>query len=334
MSATLFVDIEGLALQERDRVLLANPFVSGLILFARNYADPGQLGRLCEEIRALRSDLVISVDQEGGRVQRFEKGFTRLPHMRALGLMFEEDPAAAVEAACEVGRLMATELLDHGVDLSFAPVLDLAFPESRVIANRGFSENPDAVIQLAGAWIDGMNAAGMAAVGKHFPGHGSVEGDTHHESPVDHRPFEVIESLDMRPFAVLAPKLGGMMLAHVVYEAVDGQPAGFSRRWQQGILREQLGFDGVIFSDDLSMSAAGQAGCYVQRAQAAIEAGCQVLLACNHATAAGEILEWMHKSNIRPFDPVKIRSIDVDSWQVDARRRAVSLAGDLVNRLA
>lgn len=287
----LMIDIAGTELSELDHQRLCHPLVGGMILFSRNYESPEQLTRLCAEIHALRNPpLPIAVDHEGGRVQRFRAGFTCLPPMRALGDWWDREPEAALAAARDIGYVLATELRARGVDLSFAPVLDLDYGSSEVIGNRAFHRDPQAVAALAGALIDGLHQAGMIACGKHFPGHGHVAADSHVAIPQDERSLAELAE-DMAPYRGLA--LDGVMPAHVIYPCVDMQPAGFSSRWLK-ILRGELNFDGVIFSDDLSMEGASVAGDIVARAEAAWAAGCDMLLVCNAPEAVAELLARWH----------------------------------------
>jgi beta-N-acetylhexosaminidase len=288
----VMLDIAGLELTVEDRERLAHPSVGGIILFARNYASPRQLDLLTGAIRALRDPpLLIAVDHEGGRVQRFHDEFTELPPMRTLGQRWDHDASGAAGEAERSGRIIASELAAHGVDFSFTPVLDLDHGQSSVIGNRAFHRNPGAVAELAGALCRGLRAGGMAAVGKHFPGHGFVTADSHTETPVDNRTLALLENDDLLPFrALIGDGLEGIMPAHVVYPAIDPRPAGFSDVWLRTILRERMGFDGMIFSDDLSMAGAGTAGDVVARADAALAAGCDMVLVCNDAPAADMLL--------------------------------------------
>ena len=284
----LMIDIAGLELTDLDRERLTHPLVGGLIVFGRNYQSPEQLSRLCGEVHALRSPpLVIAIDHEGGRVQRCREGFTRLPPMRRLGELWESSPDEALTAANDLGYVLAAELREHGVDLSFTPVLDLDWGRSSVIGNRSFHGDPKVVVKLAGALIAGLRRAGMAACGKHFPGHGWAEADSHVAIPVDERTLAELAP-DMEPYRQL--QLDAVMPAHVIYPAVDSRPAGFSPVWI-GKLRSELGFDGVIFSDDLSMQGAAIAGDIVARVNAAWDAGCDMLLVCNAADDVGAVLE-------------------------------------------
>ena len=267
----VMLDVEGFRLSDADRKRLQHAQVGGVILFSRNYESPAQLRALCDEIRALRSpQLVIAVDQEGGRVQRFREHFEELPAMGQLGMLYDSDQGEAIRLAESFAWIMASELLHYGVDLSFAPVLDIADPVSSVIGDRAFHRDTTAITRLANAWIRGMKKAGMEAVGKHFPGHGSVSGDSHH--------------------VVIATHLTGIMMAHVIYDQVDPQAAGYSRYWIETVLRGQLQFDGIVFSDDLSMSGAESVGGYAERARQALAAGCDILLVCNNPAGADEVL--------------------------------------------
>jgi beta-N-acetylhexosaminidase len=291
----VMVDLAGPELGADDRARLMQPATGGGILFSRNFESPQQLYRLVREIHELRSPhLLIAVDQEGGRVQRFRTGFTRLPAAASYLQHYAEDLRAARRAAREIGWLMAAELRAAGVDFSFAPVLDLDLGRSSVIGDRAFAATPDLVAQLAGAWMLGAREAGMVSVGKHFPGHGGVVADSHLDLPVDPRPFDEVRGLDLRPFARLIENgLEGIMPAHVVFAACDLQPAGYSRFWLQQVLREQLHFQGVIFSDDLSMAAAECAGTYAERARAALDAGCDMVLVCNNPQGADQVLHGL-----------------------------------------
>lgn len=287
------VDVAGHWLDSADRHLLRQPEVGGLILFARNTESPAQVRELVRSIRALRPDLLIAIDQEGGRVQRLRKDVVRLPPLRDIGI---KAGAQAADAARGAAWLMATEMLACGIDISFAPVLDLDHGRSEVIGNRSLGGDGQTVSYLGAAYIDGLQRAGMAATGKHFPGHGWAEADSHTDLPVDERSEADIRSTDLVPFAALAPVLDGIMPAHVVYPAVDSLPAGFSRRWLQQILRDELGFSGVIFSDDLTMAGAHAVGGMSDRVDAALASGCDMLLICNDRGAAEEAL--MHSQKL------------------------------------
>jgi beta-N-acetylhexosaminidase len=289
----VMIDVAGLELNAEDARRLAHPACGGVILFARNYREPRQLADLVSSMRAAADGyLLVAVDHEGGRVQRFRDGFTRLPPMAWLGRCYERNPLDALVKARELGWLMAAECRQADIDFSFAPVLDLGAGVCEVIGDRAFHADPEAIAALAGAWMDGMHEAGMAAVGKHFPGHGCVVEDSHVALPVDHRDVEAILKSDVKPFASLISKgLEAIMPAHVIYAQADAHAAGFSTFWLQQVLRGRLNFDGVIFSDDLSMAAAGTAGDYAARAHAAIAAGCDMVLVCNQPEAADVVLQ-------------------------------------------
>lgn len=287
----LMLDIEGLEVNSREHDLLQNPLLGGMILFSRNYDSPQQVAELTQSIREMAGrDILIAVDHEGGRVQRFRDGFTAVPAMGTI-LLENSNHEQAKRKAYQWGAMIAIEVQAVGIDFSFAPVLDLNKNISQVIGDRAFSGKVDEVIELGREFIRGMNDYGMAATAKHFPGHGSVEADSHIDIPVDDRPREQIISEDMRVFAELAKDYQAVMPAHVIYPAFDKQPAGFSNIWLQDILRGQLGFDGVIFSDDLSMKGAEVVGGYYQRAEAAIKAGCDMVLVCNHPKEGQELTE-------------------------------------------
>ena len=288
----IMLDIEGTQLTAPDRKRLQHPLTGGVILFSRNYSSLRQLTELTTEIHSLRNPpLLIAVDHEGGRVQRFRENFTRLPAMRELGKIWNEHPAQARHLTQQTGYVLAAELRACGVDLSFTPVLDVDHGQSCVIGDRAFHRKPQAIAELAHSLMLGLKAGGMAAVGKHFPGHGYIEADSHIEIPVDNRTYADIAMDDLVPFRQMIDfGLPGIMPAHVIYLNVDTHPAGFSRIWLKEILRGELGFDGCIFSDDLSMEGAMIAGNIVQRAQAAFGAGCDMALVCNNPQAADELL--------------------------------------------
>ncbi|MGI9251696.1 MAG: beta-N-acetylhexosaminidase [Pseudohongiellaceae bacterium] len=307
--AVLMLDLQGPVLQAAEADLLLNPVVGGVILFARNYTAPAQLADLTAAIRQQRADMLIAVDQEGGRVQRFREGFLPLPSLYSLanaalsgrsatdkgGAAGEEGREPNLQLVSNCAWAMAAELLHHGIDFSFAPVLDVYNPASKVIAERAFAATPEQTVPLARAYIEGMHAAGMAATGKHYPGHGTVEADSHHELPVDERSREQILASDYRVFADCIGQLEAIMPAHIVYPAVDDVCAGFSRVWIQELLRDALGFTGVVFSDDLGMAAAAVTGPVEARAEAALEAGCDMVLLCNHSAEAGQLAKWLER---------------------------------------
>ncbi len=331
----VMLDVAGTALDEDERERLCDPLVGGVILFARNFVDSEQLCALTAEIRSLREPaLLIAVDHEGGRVQRFRTdGFTRLPAMRQLGALWTKDHVGALEAARHTGLVLAAELVAHGVELSFTPVLDLDYGVSRVIGDRAFHRDPQVVSSLAGALCAGMQDAGMGSVGKHFPGHGFIEADSHHEIPVDQRDFDALWLDDMQPYRHrLLKRLAGVMPAHVIYRHIDPLPAGFSRFWLQQILRERLNFDGVVFSDDLTMEGATVAGDILARARAAHAAGCDMVLVCNRPDLAVDLLDrWApevseaSRQRILRLKP-KARHADPFALELDPAYRAARTA--------
>ncbi|BBJ22539.1 beta-N-acetylhexosaminidase [Candidatus Nitrotoga sp. AM1P] len=286
------LDIAGTILTAEDEARLRHELVGGVILFARNYESPRQLAQLTASIHALRSPpLLIAVDHEGGRVQRFIDGFTRIPAMRELGNIWDEHPRRAKHLAQQVGYVLAAELRACGVDFSFTPVLDIDFGISQVIGDRAFHSEPQAVGELAHSLLLGLRQGGMSTVGKHFPGHGYVHADSHLEIPIDERSYTDIELCDLIPFRQMVNYgLTAVMPAHVIYSKVDTYPAGFSKVWLKDILRGELNFNGCIFSDDLSMEGATVAGGILQRAEAALQAGCDMVLVCNQPSLADELL--------------------------------------------
>lgn len=286
------VDLEGLELSAEERQFLQQPAVGGVILFSRNYESPEQVEELTQRLHALRSPaLLVAVDQEGGRVQRFRDGFTRLPPIRHLGELYEQDPSRARRLAETTGWLMASELRSVHLDISFAPVLDLDRGISSVIGDRAFHRNPEVVADLAQSYQQGMQRAGMAATGKHYPGHGGVEADSHLALPTDPRGYADLVVEDLVPFERMAHfGMAAMMVAHVIYAASDAQPAGFSSFWLRDVLRQRLGFQGAVFSDDLNMAAAEFAGDHADRARAALAAGCDMVLVCNAPEEARRVV--------------------------------------------
>lgn len=323
----LMIDIAGHYLSDLDRERLCHPMVGGLILFARNYRDPGQLMALCEEIHALRHPrLPIAIDHEGGRVQRCREGFTRLPAMRRLGECWAHNQGQALILARSVGVVLATELRARGVDFSFTPVLDLDWGRSGVIGDRSFHEDPEVVAALAGALIEGLRTVGMAACGKHFPGHGWAEADSHVALPVDERSLAELQR-DIFPYRKL--KLDAVMPAHVIYSSCDNKCSGFSKFWID-YLRNDVKFDGVIFSDDLSMQGASVAGDIVDRANAAWQAGCDMLLVCNAPDAVVSLLDrW--RFNARPQHQQRLSLL---TSQIQIRSDALMASDDYRRSLA
>lgn len=292
----VLIGIDGLELTYRERDWFTHPLVGGVVLFTRNYHNPAQLELLTAAIRAAApAPMLICVDHEGGRVQRFRDGFTRLPALAVLGRMYADSPQVACDFAYRHGRVMATELLVAGVDHSFAPVLDLDV-ESCVIGDRSISAQAEVVIEVGKHYCAGMHDAGMRTCGKHFPGHGSVHADSHTDDVTDDRPLDEIRAADLTPFTALLPALDALMMAHVVYPALDVAPAGYSRAWIEGVLRDELGYTGVVLSDDLGMHAAGYAGKLPDRALRSFEAGCDAVLVCQTDDVAHLLDGWGSES--------------------------------------
>lgn len=299
----LMIDIAGTELTDLDRQRLCHPLVGGIILFSRNYVDPEQLSRLTSDIHALRQPvLLIAVDHEGGRVQRFREGFTRLPPMAVLGRLWQESPSEALAAARHVGFILASELRARGVDYAFTPVLDLDYGPSRVIGDRALHRDPAVVTALADALSTGLRKGGMGSCGKHFPGHGYVIPDSHVELPIDDRGLTAIQE-DLQPYRELA--LDAVMAAHVIYNCMDCNTAVFSNKWID-YLRNDVKFDGVVFTDDLSMAGAGIVGGMLKRVEAAYRAGCDMLLVCNAPEAVAEVLDNWHPE----IDPERVRRVE------------------------
>ncbi|MDH5435569.1 MAG: beta-N-acetylhexosaminidase [Gammaproteobacteria bacterium] len=291
----VMLDLVGLEVSPEEKEMLRHPLTGGVILFTRNYESPEQLSELINQIHATRKPpILVSVDHEGGRVQRFHKGFTSLPPVSSLGKIYDQDHKKARELATRTGWLMAAELRAVGVDFSFAPILDMDRGISQVIGNRAFHKSIDGVSNLAQAYIKGMGQAGMMATGKHFPGHGAVVADSHVDVPVDDRDFEDIFMEDVVPFERLINfGLAAVMTAHVIYPKIDNKLASYSTFWLKDVLRQRLGFQGVIFSDDLSMAGATVAGGVVERAKSALKAGCDMVLVCNHPESAVAVLDGL-----------------------------------------
>jgi beta-N-acetylhexosaminidase len=312
----VMVDVTGTSLAPEEREVLAHPLTGAVILFARNYESPAQLKALTAQIRAVRSpELLIAVDQEGGRVQRFREGFTRIPPMARIGALHANEADRGIAAARAIGHVLAHELTSHGVDFSFTPVLDLDFGRSGVIGDRAFGGEPERVGEIALALMQGLAEGGVAAVGKHFPGHGWAEADSHLALPVDEREMAALEAADLVPYRMLIPRgLAGVMPAHLVYPRIDPSPAGFSEFWLKRVLRERFGFDGMIFSDDLSMEGASAAGGVVERADAAFNAGCDMVLVCNAPQEARRLLEGLQP---RPLSAARAERMRAKQAAVD-----------------
>ncbi len=323
----LMLDLAGTELTAEEQQILQSPQVGGVILFARNIQSREQVTALNAQIRQASANLLIAVDQEGGRVQRLRDGFTPLPPMQLLADSVVQNSEVGVQLVRDTGWLMASEVLACGFDISFAPVLDVDRDTSSIIGDRAFSDQPEMVITLAQAFIEGMNEAGMAATGKHFPGHGGIVADSHLEAPVDHRSWQQLLDHDLKPFVALSKQLAGVMPAHITFPAVDPDSVGFSGFWLQQVLRQQLSFDGVIFSDDLSMKGADVAGGYIDKAQLALNAGCDMILVCNCPEGAREVLQMMEHRSLAGSDRIAsmgaTKSVDWDKLCADSRRTRV-----------
>ena len=302
--ASLMIDIEGPFLSQEDIELIGSPHVGGIILFERNFLDRNQITDLCFEIKSKKPEIIIAVDQEGGRVQRFKKGFSQIPSMQRLGDMVSYDKQAGLDLCKNTGWLIASELIASGIDLSFSPVLDLDQDLSSIIGDRAFSDQIDIVIECARAFIFGMNEAGMACVGKHFPGHGSISEDSHLEKPIDRRALNEIENKDLIPFKELINNLDGIMTAHILYPDVDERITTFSKIWIKKILREQMKFEGMIFSDDLSMEGTNEFKSFYDKTKNAIISGCEMILICNNREGAKDALKYFEENNIEASEKI------------------------------
>lgn len=299
ITGQLMIGVAGVELDDVEKELLQHPAVGGVILFTRNYQSPEQLQRLVSSIRQHAGPILIAVDQEGGRVQRFREGFSELAPLGEFGQRYKQDPAAALQLASAHAEQMASEIKHYDIDFSFTPVLDRDCGISTIIGDRSFDQDPEVIINLATAYIDAMHRKHMPATAKHFPGHGSVVADSHLALPIDERSFDEIEQNDMRPFAALANTYDAVMPAHIVFPAVDSMPVGFSIKWLQDILRVKLEFNGVIFSDDLCMKATDQYGDFYAKTQQALAAGCDMVLICNDQAGVEQVLDaWTIPDNM------------------------------------
>ena len=314
--ASIMLDIEGFSLSIEDRALIKSKHVGGIILFSRNFESREQLIDLCFEIKSIKPEILIATDQEGGRVQRFKEGFSIIPSMQRLGDLVAHDEEGGLSLCRRVGWLMASEMIATGIDISFAPVLDLDKDTSSVIGDRSFSEQIDIVISSAKAFIFGMAEAGMASTGKHFPGHGGIEEDSHLVTPIDNRSLSDLESNDLIPYRELVEVLDGIMTAHITFPKIDASVVSFSSEWIKTVLRENLNFQGMVFSDDLTMKGADTAGNYTNKAKLSVNAGCDMILICNDRDGAKEILKFFEENNIPKSEKVysMLMSNDV-SWK-------------------
>ena len=309
------LDLDGTSLTQEENKLLLNPHVGGVILFARNISSRDQVQELCREIRKINPKLLIAVDQEGGRVQRLKEGYTILPTMQKLSAFLNSDSDKNFPFATDLGWLMASEVIASGLDISFAPVLDLDDSRSSVIGDRSISDNPKQVIDIASAFIEGMNQAGMEAIGKHFPGHGGIFADSHYTFSQDIRSLSELESHDLLPFDALKLKLGGIMTAHISFTNIDKEIATFSKFWLQDILRNKMGFTGIIFSDDLSMKGSDYVGGIEAKVGKALESGCNMVLICNDRPAVIEAINFLEKKKISQSQKVtRLKASEAISW--------------------
>lgn len=284
MIGPIMLDLQDKEITVEEKELLQHPHVGGIILFTRNYYDISQLKNLITTLRKTRPELLIAVDQEGGRVQRFREGFSSLPSLNEI---------KSKKLAFEMAQLMAQEILATGIDFSFAPILDVDIGKSSIIGNRSFAADAKIVSELASDYISGMNSVGMQATGKHFPGHGGVAGDSHTELPIDNRDFKTLWENDLLPFRLLKDQLAAIMMAHVLYPQIDNKPASFSKKWIQEILRKKINYSGAIFSDDLTMQGAEMIGDYLTRAQIALEAGCDMIIICNNRPQTIKVIDGL-----------------------------------------
>ena len=316
----LMTDIEGASLTPQDKELISSKHVGGIILFSKNFESQSQIRSLCAEIRSVKKNIIIAVDQEGGRVQRFKNEFSTLPSMQELGDYALKNNN--LEICHEVGWLMASELAASAIDISFAPVLDVDRDTSSIIGNRAFSNDPDLLIQLARKFINGMNEAGMQATGKHFPGHGGIFEDSHLLEPVDSRSFEKLLENDLQPFIELKDSLAAVMTAHIAFPKIDSDCVSYSNIWIKEILRKKLTFDGVVFSDDLSMKGAGN-GSMGEKALKSIEAGCDVVLVCNDNIGTLDVIDAFEKNGVQTSTKIQIlqNSAHIDWNELNSQDR-------------
>lgn len=308
----VMLSIDGTSPSSYEKDLISSPHVGGVILFSRNFISRKQIADLCDEILSIKKNILIAVDQEGGRVQRFDKEFTRLPSMQDLGDYAIKNND--FDICHDVGWLMSSELLASGIDISFAPVIDVDRNTSSIIGNRAFSDNPDLVSALATKFVNGMNKAGMQATGKHFPGHGGIFEDSHITEPFDNRNYADLSSRDIKPFIQLRDKLAAVMSAHIVFPKVDDKSVGFSSKWLKDILRDEIKFKGLVFSDDLSMKGSGE-DTFSIKAINSIEAGCDMVLVCNHTDGASEVINYFEKENVSLSKTIcKMKKSKFPSW--------------------
>jgi beta-N-acetylhexosaminidase len=331
------LDLDGTSLTQEENKLLLNQHVGGVILFARNISSRNQVQELCREIRKINPRLLIAVDQEGGRIQRLKEGYTNLPSMQKLAAFLKLDIDKNIPFATDLGWLMASEVIASGLDISFAPVLDLDDSRSSVIGDRSIGDNPEQVAAIASAFIEGMNQAGMQATGKHFPGHGGIFADSHITFSQDTRSLSEIESHDLLPFYALKFQLGAIMTAHISFTNIDKEIATFSKFWLQDILRKKIGFTGTIFSDDLSMKGSDYVGGIEAKVSKALDSGCNMVLVCNDRPAAMEAINFLEKEKISQSHKItRLKASQLISWrdlEKDTRRKDIIDKLNIIEKL-
>lgn len=331
------LDLDGTSLTQEENKLLLNQHVGGVILFARNISSRNQVQELCREIRKINPRLLIAVDQEGGRIQRLKEGYTNLPSMQKLAAFLKLDIDKNISFATDLGWLMASEVIASGLDISFAPVLDLDDSRSSVIGDRSIGDNPEQVAAIASAFIEGMNQAGMQATGKHFPGHGGIFSDSHITFSQDTRSLSEIESHDLLPFNALKLQLGAIMTAHISFTNIDKEIATFSKFWLQDILRKKIGFTGTIFSDDLSMKGSDYVGGIEAKVSKALDSGCNMVLVCNDRPAAMEAINFLEKEKISQSHKItRLKASQLISWrdlEKDTRRKDIIDKLNIIEKL-
>lgn len=322
----LMLDIDGKSLSIEDKTLISNKHVGGLIFFSKNFESFQQISNLVKEVKEIKENILIAVDQEGGRVQRFNNEFTNIPSMQEIGRFAKEHNDSSI--CKDIGWLTSSELIATGIDINFAPVLDIDESTSSIIGNRAFSNNPDEVISMASDYIDGMHEAGMSSTGKHFPGHGGVVEDSHKELPEDIRQLDDLMSFDMSPYIKLANKLDAIMCAHILFPNVDKDIPSFSKRWVKEILRNKINYDGLIFSDDLTMLGAGREPCS-EKAIKSIQAGCDMVLVCNNRKEINGVINLFDEFGIEPSERLskmkKSTNIDWNELNKNDRKNNINI---------
>ena len=336
LSGRLVVDLDGSSITKEEISILQNPHVGGVILFSRNIASRQQVQILCHEIRTLNPSLLIAVDQEGGRVQRLKHGYTILPTMQRLAQHLTQDSDEELTFATDLGWLMASEVIASGLDISFAPVLDLDLSNSSIIGDRSFGDIPQVVIEIANFFIDGMNEAGMQAIGKHFPGHGGIESDSHLEHSIDNRTLQELKQHDLLPFDALKHKLGGIMTAHISFPQIEDDIVTFSQFWISDMLKGEMGYNGIIFTDDLSMKGTDYIGKMNTKVQKSLEAGCDMILVCNNRSGVYEAIDFLETNSTTLLrNLMSFKASHPTSWDIletDPRRADILEKIDSLNK--